>query len=647
MTLRKRVLYFATCFTVLALSCAGCANSPQTPQQNTRPGVAPNEVVSLTPLPEDKMILSIRFADGMDVERIASAIEAQFPEVELLMFRNTSMGLDAEGGAMQDILLSGARPNEFRNPQPGTFIDLSAQDFTANYNVSILNSCAIDGKLYYLPGPSTATGIVYDKELFAQNGWELPTSQDEFIELCKTIDATGIRAIQPTIQYVAAARLLFAGFTYRDSFAGVDNYQWLEKFGTGEMDMTGHMEPAMETMQRLLDAGIWRPSDFEVSPKDRSRMLYRDHSTAMITETLMAPSYAKIFGEGAERELGIMPFYSGNEPDSDYLIADPNFLIGLNADLEKKGNEDRLKMAMDILAYISSPEGQQAIISEETPLISNVIGTPLRESEFLDDIQETIDEGRLVYTPYYYGGISSNIDTVFHEKLRAFGEGKAGTAEVLAACDAARDELLSGIGKGELLGKAEKDFTVLEMSLYLADAFRESANAQIGLCIANKRIPGCNTKLYAGDIYVGTDGTSFGEMLGVNFTPGENGQTLSRVSMTGQALLDVLERLTGASSEYPNTYVTASGLHIEFAPWADTGKHFVSVQLADGTEVKPDQIYTVAVWQGTLDDTDITSVEETYSDSIVEIFKQRVQKDGGTIRPFDDQRFVLNWDIME
>ena len=50
-----------------------------------------------------------------------------------------------------------------------------------------LNSCESNGHLYSLPGPGKIQGIVYDKTLFDEHGWKVPTSLDEYLALCRTI----------------------------------------------------------------------------------------------------------------------------------------------------------------------------------------------------------------------------------------------------------------------------------------------------------------------------------------------------------------------------------------------------------------------------------------------------------------------------
>lgn len=625
---------------IICLLMTGCSIR----QDKMRQGVAPHDVLTLTEVAQDKIMLTMRTGDGMDVQRIVQAIETKFPNVDIVVKHNTFDVDDLQHDDFQDIMLSGTATG-FRKAPEGALIDLSAQEFVSRYYLAALNDCEMNGKLYYLPGPSTVTGIVYDKELFDQNGWEPATSLDEFIALCQKIDATGIRAIQPTLKYNSAARLLFSGFTYTDSFAGIDGYQWFEDYKIGKSTMVGHMEPGFEIMQRLLDAGIWRASDFDVSPIRRSEMLYTEHTTAMIIETQMACNYAKQNGEGREHEIAMMPFFSGNEEGNDYLIADPTFYIGLNAHLKDEGNEARLQAALDILDYISSIEGQQAIICDETPLLSNVIGAETLQTAFMSDVQKTITEGRVVNTPYYWGNQNSEIDVTFGKKLREFAEGKANVHDVLSACDEMRDQLLKEQEvKGTLLGHATKDFTVMETALYFADAFRDKGKAQIGLCLANSRELGIVSKIYKGDIYTDLE-TSLGRYLQKYFVQNKDENTMMVVSMTGENIKEAFNQTLAKNGLHEDGYLVASGLNIEFAPWAEDGTKYRTITLEDGSELKDDELYDVAVWSGIIDPSLISESKEVYTDTITDIFAEAIENDGGTIKPLETESFILNWDI--
>ncbi len=70
---------------------------------------------------------------------------------------------------------------------------------------------------------------------------------------------------------------------------------------------------------------------------------------------------------------------------------------------------------------------------------------------------------------------------------------------------------------------------------------------------------------------------------------------------------------------------------------------YVSVTLADGTEIDPDKLYTVAMWEGTLYEEYITEAPETYEGTWEEIMTEALAAKG-TIAPAGDGRITLVWD---
>ena len=82
----------------------------------------------------------------------------------------------------------------------------------------MLNNISRDGTLFYLPGPSQVRGILYNKTLFQENGWEVPGNYEEFTELCKTIEASGIRSIQLGFENSEVLNTAFTGFNFGSCF---------------------------------------------------------------------------------------------------------------------------------------------------------------------------------------------------------------------------------------------------------------------------------------------------------------------------------------------------------------------------------------------------------------------------------------------
>ena len=189
-----------------------------------------HDIVTMKAVDTDRMTITIRAEYNVNNEALRSALEAKFPDVNFISVFHCSPETQYElrqslnGGSAEDLVIS---PNmkSISDIAPETLLDLSGEAFTDNYNGSALEACQIGGKLYYLPGPSSLYGIVYDKTLFEKNGWKVPESRDQFLSLVKTIGASGLRAIQPTCMYVRQAQLMFTMFDYDQVFGGVDNYK--------------------------------------------------------------------------------------------------------------------------------------------------------------------------------------------------------------------------------------------------------------------------------------------------------------------------------------------------------------------------------------------------------------------------------------
>ena len=120
----------------------------------------------------------------------------------------------------------------------------------SRYKLSMLNNISRDGTLFYLPGPSQVRGILYNKTLFQENGWEVPSNYEEFIELCKTIEASGIRSIQLGFENSEVLNTAFTGFNYGSCFSKPEDQQWIANYNKGTGSFGDHFGPALDVFQR-------------------------------------------------------------------------------------------------------------------------------------------------------------------------------------------------------------------------------------------------------------------------------------------------------------------------------------------------------------------------------------------------------------
>lgn len=360
--------------------------------------------------------------------------------------------------------------------------------------------------------------------------------------------------------------------------------------------MVGHMEPAVDTLKRLMEDGIFSVDDFTVKPRDRSRMLYHDHTTAMIFENQNAfisnIDYEQ--DETVRHEMGIFPFWTSDEPDSDYLYAIPSYYMAVSRAAAGESKEKK-ELLLSIMEYLSEPEIQEKLVDGGMQ-ISSVKNVPIVENDFSQAVRETIAQGRIIGT-FSYAGVDGNqtVEWVLRDTACELLEGNLSVQEWLAGADAARDTYLSGESDDTVYGKSERSFTKLETAQLVGDMYRHETGAEIALVYVGEGNEGVTGFLYQGDI---TDKTL--RCFSPSRVTGTDSVGIATGTLTGQQIMDFLSGREEKDAEGSNRHIVASGLQVEFAPWEEPGKRLISCRLPDGKALDPGGEYRVAYFAGSL-----------------------------------------------
>lgn len=664
-----RRLLLSSLVLVSLTACSGQAGREAIPTEQ-KLYYPDNDIITMEDLNDDRMIIMIDTQFNVSTSNIAEAVEEKFPEVNVILrLHNTADSEVYTKKAMEhdmlgDIFFCAFRMTKDEKLLSDNFIDLSNVPFINNYYQNALDGVAVNGKIYMLPGFSDFFGIVYDRTLFEERGWELPEGRDAFIELCRTIQAEeGFQAFMPTLKYGRMAMLLSHGFHYEGQIAGLENQKWLQAYRKGEASFSGHMEPMFEGMKELFDAGVLSGENFTIDPGRRSEMLYKEHTSAMTMETQNAVTYAQ--NAQSDHEFGMMPFWNGNGEDSDYLVSAPGFNICANKRLEKPENREKLQKVMEILEYFSTPEGQNALVSEESAAISNVKGTDSTfGGAFMDGVEETIAKGN-IFSEVRYTELPNNNDfqVAFREALMGYVDGTMDMEAAMAHCDAAMQSLKNAVEpEEEVYGTALENFTVLETAEFVADILRKEADADIALVLAKQLNYGEAGNFFQGDI---TDNIL--KLVSLDYVTGKEPvyNKLVTVNLTGEQILSIMNYpyLNNASTDIRTvwlkfddpSYWVPSNLKIEYAPLLPEN-NIISAKNMDGSKVDLKKVYKVAVWNGCFSNMaeteyfdaatlaameDVTVVSEKSSTDLI----KAAVMEAGEITPPDDGRFTIRWDI--
>jgi hypothetical protein len=407
--------------------------------------------------------------------------------------------------------------------------------------------------------------------------------------------------------YPDVFQILFNTFGYDEVYAGSENYMWLYEYQNGNGSMVGHMEAAAENFKKLFDDGILTLDAFDTTPSERSDMMYAQHSTAMIIECQNAISYNQTINtdDNDRHEIAMMPFWTSDEKDGDFLYSIPSYYMAVNKASAEESDEKK-QILLDIMEYLSSVEGQEMLIGDDFQ-VSNIIGVPLNENDFSKNIIDTIEKGDAINTFYLAAGENNKqVERQLLGTAKDMVSGNISVEDWLLGADQTRDDFLAGnLSQEDSYGQVEETLTRLETAYTVADMYRSLTDADIGICLGGSWSRSTNGYLYQGDI-TDTSLLCITPSKEGEYDEADNSEKIVTAKLTGEQILNILNS-TQDPTDSPTSYglypyFVASGLTVEYNPWAEDGSRVLSCKLPDGSDIDSSQTYTVAYFNGSLPD---------------------------------------------
>ncbi len=574
----------------LILSLAACSSG-------SKPEPAPSD--------EEPVRLSVLCINTDYSRNFIRAIQAHFPDVQLQIEyyaapNNASGYVDSliESGNAPDIVYSGALLRE--DLQKEYLLDLSTYDFAGLYSVSIMNQRDIDGALYMLPGTYSVFSMLYNKSLFEEKGWAVPTTNDEFTALCRQIrEETDIIPVTHCGFAVGTywrmlSTLAQTGFLYTP-----EGTEWTRAFLSGEASFETGFGDALRMMQDWKDAGVLDASDAQSGISDTyAKLVNREAAMAYSVGGLAALSKAIA---GGEDRIGAFPFL-GEERGSGLLTMSMNFNFGLSKALGDSGNERKLKKALEIMAYLSSEEGQEELAVLDTDVSPLGKKTPPAEDTPYADVWELVEGGDLL--PYL---MSDYLDILVQcaSELKEALLGDGSLTSIASDMDELHQKALVDQHSVQPLATVDADMTHAQTVQLMADLLYEMG-ADVAVVsdgtfiddVANGT--GVSGRLFAGDLY--RDST-------YNICiPGALNKDLMRLTLTGKELLALLEGglSVAQGSETAVFDYYWSGMDAEMKDG-----RIASAVLRDGTPVEEGGTYQVLIAAGDYDSEAYPGGEDT------------------------------------
>ena len=270
------------------------------------------------------------------------------------------------------------------------FMDISDLDVTAQVKPAYaemekeLEFIPQDG-IYALPYVANAAGVLYNKDMFEEHGWEVPETWSEFTALCEQIESEGIQPLylgyKDTWTCLAPWNALAVGLTPSDTCAQVNQ---------GNTTFTDNYREVAEKTEALLEYA--EPNPYAYGYNDACTAFARGESAMYTIGNYAIPQIKSV-----NPDINIDSFtFPANESEADNVL---NSGVDLHFSVMK---ETKNKEAVyEVLRFLYEDETINIYLEDQG-------GIACKEGDFelpaeLEGMRAYIEAGRMTdYQDHHY-----------------------------------------------------------------------------------------------------------------------------------------------------------------------------------------------------------------------------------------------------
>ncbi|MFC8680322.1 ABC transporter substrate-binding protein [Microbacterium ureisolvens] len=336
---------------------------------------------------------------GTNVEVAEALIEAFEAENEGITVRLETQPAGTEGdnliktklatGEMEDVFYyNSGSLFQAMNPDQN-LVPLDDEPWVGDLIDTMKAVVSTDNGIYGAPfGATQAGAVVYNKQVYADLGLEVPTTWDEFAANNEAIKAAGITPVIQTYGDTWTSQLFVLG-----DFGNVlaQDPDWAEAYTEGDRKYVD--EPALAgfaNQQAGFEAGWWNEDFASALYDDGARMVATGEGAHYPILTGIVSTFQQNYPDELEN-IGVFPLPAQNAEDTKLTVWLPNAVY-----IPKTTEGDKLEAAKTFIEFLNSPGGceiQTTVMTPSGPFATNACTLPDDVPGLLKDMQPYFDEG--------------------------------------------------------------------------------------------------------------------------------------------------------------------------------------------------------------------------------------------------------------
>lgn len=333
---------------------------------------------------------------AQDFRDIVADFEAANPDIDVVINQvpdpDTALRTLLVKDRVPDVLTVNGSAYYGDLAKAGIFYDFSGEPIVDTVNPAVLDildalGTAAPGEINALPMANNALGVIYNREIFAEHGLEVPTTWDELMDVCERLKAAGVAPFYATA--ADAWTTLEPFLTLGPEIQPDDFFPRLREEGASvgpdsSVSFQKDYPEVFEKMGVLYDQYAqdgWRSRGY-----DDGNAAFARGESAMYVMGIW--SFSQILANDPDIELGMFPMPGTDDPEDRLIVTGVDVAVTIGR--ETAHPEEALRF----VNYLLSPE-TVARYTESQVALSPLADAPPPSFDALREITPFFEAGKI------------------------------------------------------------------------------------------------------------------------------------------------------------------------------------------------------------------------------------------------------------
>jgi raffinose/stachyose/melibiose transport system substrate-binding protein len=329
-----------------------------------------------------------------DFEQIIADFEAENPDIDVVQNQvadaDTIIRTLLVKDKAPDVITLNANGNFGRLAQAGVFYDFSDEPVLQTINPAVQDILAdlgnAEGEVNGLGYVNNANGIIYNEDIFEEQGLEVPETWDELIDVCDQLQAAGITPFYGT---------LGDSWTGLPSFNALGAYPAQDDFfeqmreegeDVGPDSEVSFQKDFAEALDQQYELFSYTQDGYRGKTYDDGNAAFANGDVAMLMQGIWAVSPIK--DVNPDIRAGIFPYPATDDPADRLLVSGVDVVVTMGKDTPHR------EEALRFIDYLFEQDVIEEFAASQN-MVPSVEGAQLSDDPAIQSVAPWFDEGRI------------------------------------------------------------------------------------------------------------------------------------------------------------------------------------------------------------------------------------------------------------